>query len=202
MIKNIRKPKQSRSIQMKEKILEAAFKLFCEKGFYKTTTNEIAKTAGVSIGSLYSYFKDKETILFEILDLYHQQFIELQNESIQMMSDYETDKKVWIRNFIENLIRIHEKSKEFNKELKVLYYSNSKVAVILDKQNKETQQVIIKSFRRWKGDLKIEDLEAAAIVSFDIISTIVDRIVFEESTLDRDRILQTGVTALYKFLML
>jgi len=200
MIKNIRKPKQLRSIQMKEKILKAAYRLFCEKGFYKTTTNEIAKTAGVSIGSLYSYFKDRETILFEILELYHQQFIEIQNE-FNVVSDNITDKKVLIHNLIENLIRNHEKSKKFNKELKVLYYSNPKVAAIMDKQNKETQQIIINLFSLWKDEIKIEDLEAAAIVSFEIISAIVDRIVFGERV-DRDRILQTGVNALFKFLML
>ena len=66
--KAVRKPRQKRSIETKEKIVSAAYQLFCEKGYYNTTTNEIAQVANVSIGSLYSYFKDKDTIFLEILE--------------------------------------------------------------------------------------------------------------------------------------
>ena len=66
--KTVRQPKQKRSIQMKEKILSAAMQLICDMGFFETTTNEIAKAAGISIGSLYSYFSDKDTILAELLE--------------------------------------------------------------------------------------------------------------------------------------
>ena len=46
--------------------------LFCEKGYYRTNTAEIAKAAGVSTGIVYSYFHDKKDILNhrEKLELY------------------------------------------------------------------------------------------------------------------------------------
>ena len=56
-------PVQRRSIERKQKILSSGFKLFCEHGYYKTNTIEIAKHAGVSTGAVYSYFKDKREIL-------------------------------------------------------------------------------------------------------------------------------------------
>lgn len=59
---NIRTPKQRRSIEKKACIAKAGFDLFCEKGYYKTNTIEIAERAGISIGALYSYFKDKRDI--------------------------------------------------------------------------------------------------------------------------------------------
>ena len=40
-------PVQKRSIEKRKRILEAGFQLFCEKGYYKTNTAEIAKYAGV-----------------------------------------------------------------------------------------------------------------------------------------------------------
>jgi len=43
-------------------IIEAAFELFADKGFSATRMDEIALKAGVSKGSLYNYFKSKETI--------------------------------------------------------------------------------------------------------------------------------------------
>ncbi len=202
-VQQIREPKQSRSIQMKEKILETALRLFCEKGFYKTSTNEIAKTAGVNIASLYSYFKDRDAIFFEILDRYHNQFVGIQKEWIDTFKPYETDRKEWLYKLIEGLVAVHEQSKAFNKELKVLYYSNDKVAAIIDKQNRETQETIAGHFLRWKNGQKFDDLEAAAIVTFNIVSSIVDQIAFsDEESINRERILRAGVEAIFKYLML
>lgn len=65
-----RVPIQKRSIEKKQKILEAGFKLFCEKGYYKTNTIEIAKCAGVSTGAVYSYFKDKRHIYMAAFEEY------------------------------------------------------------------------------------------------------------------------------------
>ncbi len=203
MNKQIREPKQTRSIQKKEKILDAALKLFCEKGYNKTTTNEIAKTAGVNIASLYSYFEDRDTIFYEILDRYHKQFAKLYDESINTVNMCKIEKEEWLYTLIEGLIGIHEQSKEFNKELKALYYSNPKVKAIMDKQNEERRQVIVDYFLLWKNDFKINDFEATAIITYDFITSIVDRIVLnEEEVFDKRRILQAGVEAIFKFLML
>jgi AcrR family transcriptional regulator len=61
-------PKQARSKQTREKILQAAKQLFQELGYEKTTSNEIAAAAGVSVGSFYVYFTDKRQVLLEIFD--------------------------------------------------------------------------------------------------------------------------------------
>ncbi|MGN6713607.1 hypothetical protein [Anaerocolumna jejuensis] len=45
-----------------------------------------------------------------------------------------------------------------------------------------------------------EDIEAA-IVTFKLISAIVDQIVFGKNDIDNERILQAGVEAVYKFLI-
>ena len=69
-MKATRKPQQKRSIEKRTKILEAAFILFCEKGFENTNTAEIAQHAGVATGTLYSYFQDKIDIYKTVFDSY------------------------------------------------------------------------------------------------------------------------------------
>ena len=54
-----RTPKQERSQERYAKILDTAANLFLDKGFDGTTTNEIARRAEISIGSLYQYFDNK-----------------------------------------------------------------------------------------------------------------------------------------------
>jgi len=47
-------------------IREAAIKLFAEKGYHETRADEIAQEAGVAVGTIYNYFKNKEDILLDI----------------------------------------------------------------------------------------------------------------------------------------
>lgn len=70
MSTTIREPKQARSIEKKNKIIDAGYALFAEEGYFNTNTAEIAKRAGVSTGIVYGYFRDKRDILLEVLDIY------------------------------------------------------------------------------------------------------------------------------------
>jgi AcrR family transcriptional regulator len=52
----------------REQILGAATRVFAEKGFSRATTREVAREAGVSEGTIYNYFEDKEALLMAIMD--------------------------------------------------------------------------------------------------------------------------------------
>ena len=56
-------PKQSRSQVTVEAILQAAAQVFERHGYAAGTTNRIAERAGVSIGTLYQYYPNKDAIL-------------------------------------------------------------------------------------------------------------------------------------------
>lgn len=59
-------PQQSRSAQLVADILEAAIRVLVRDGAYRFTTARVAEAAGVSVGSLYQYFPNKEAILFRL----------------------------------------------------------------------------------------------------------------------------------------
>ena len=48
-------------------IIEAATRVFAEKGYQYATMSEIAKESGIATGLTYSYFKNKLDILFSII---------------------------------------------------------------------------------------------------------------------------------------
>lgn len=50
----------------RDKILEAAVRVFAEKGYYNSRTLDISTEAGVAYGSLYHYFASKDEILLSI----------------------------------------------------------------------------------------------------------------------------------------
>jgi len=55
----------------RRQIADAAVKLFILNGFHRTTTRQIAREAGASIGSLYEYFACKEDILYLVCETIH-----------------------------------------------------------------------------------------------------------------------------------
>lgn len=61
-------PKQARSRQTVLAILEAAADLFATRGYDTVSTSDIATHAGKPIGSVYTYFRDKQQILLAVWD--------------------------------------------------------------------------------------------------------------------------------------
>lgn len=54
-------------------MIKGAVHLFKQKGFHRTTTREIAKAAGFSIGTLYEYIRTKEDVLYLVCDSIYDQ---------------------------------------------------------------------------------------------------------------------------------
>src|SRR5204862_945310 len=50
------------------RILDAAIKVFAERGFHSATVAEIARAAGVADGTIYLYFKGKDDLLLRLFD--------------------------------------------------------------------------------------------------------------------------------------
>ncbi|WP_319447750.1 MULTISPECIES: TetR/AcrR family transcriptional regulator [unclassified Mycobacterium] len=61
-------PQQQRSAAMVERIVDAGARVLLGYGYDATSTNKIAAEAGISPGSLYYYFADKDDVLRSVLD--------------------------------------------------------------------------------------------------------------------------------------
>ena len=61
-----KRPRQARSERLVADILEAATRVLAREGARRFTTARVAEAAGVSVGSLYQYFPNKESILFRL----------------------------------------------------------------------------------------------------------------------------------------
>ncbi|KAA9157025.1 helix-turn-helix transcriptional regulator, partial [Delftia sp. BR1] len=63
-----RQPVQARAQRTLEAIVQAAAQILVKEGEAALTTNRIAERAGVSIGTLYQYFPDKQAVLRAMVD--------------------------------------------------------------------------------------------------------------------------------------
>ena len=127
MLDNIREPKQQRAIEKKERIIKAGFDLICKNGYYNTNTMEIAKSAGVSTGIVYQYFKDKYDILIEGLEKYGNNifFPMLNNKNIIFdKKDFNKILKEMIKHYINN----HKISNTAHEEITSMIHSDKRIA--------------------------------------------------------------------------
>ena len=63
-----KRPRQERAKATVDSILEATARVLVKQGFDGLTTNAVASAAGVSIGSLYQYFPNKEALVSALLE--------------------------------------------------------------------------------------------------------------------------------------
>jgi AcrR family transcriptional regulator len=79
-----REPQQQRSRQMREDILTAAIRVLQREGALRATTPRVAEAAGVSVGSLYQYFPNKQALIFAV----HQRAVERAWVEVQQTLDH------------------------------------------------------------------------------------------------------------------
>jgi TetR/AcrR family transcriptional repressor of mexJK operon len=97
-------PKQARSKQTKEKIIHAAISLIQERGYEKTTSNDIAAAAGVSVGSFYTYFTDKRQLLLTIFDRLADEFSRNIFETIGPEHLFDSDVRANVRHSVASAL--------------------------------------------------------------------------------------------------
>src|ERR1700721_2866678 len=66
-------PQQERSMRRLAGFLDAAAALFAEVGYEAATMTAVAERSGSSIGALYNYFPDKQSIAFTLVSEYAQE---------------------------------------------------------------------------------------------------------------------------------
>jgi len=71
---SVRRPRRrpaarpARGGDKRERILDAAVRVFAKKGFYATRVSEVAKAAGVADGTIYLYFSSKDELLVSLFE--------------------------------------------------------------------------------------------------------------------------------------
>jgi len=184
----IRIPRQERGIKTKEAILQAAMKLFSEKGYHGTNTKEIAAAAGVSTGSFYSYYKDKRAVFLDSLSIYFNTLLERIEAYLAGINFSTMNKHEMIREVIDSLIYSHQVFTGFHKELQVMYHSDPEVQLLMDEQFDLGRRKTLEYLLMNSEELKVDHVEAASIVMFEAINSVVDMLVFSPQKVDDDLI--------------
>lgn len=194
----IREPIQKRSIEKKEKIIQAGFELICEKGYYNTNTAEIAKVAGVSTGIVYQYFKDKHDILIEGIKLYSNSIfypmLSIADKSLEISINKANFPSI-LREMINKFISNHKLSKTAHEEITAMTHSDIEVAEIFHKSEMEMTSKLTNLLV--KNGFKVENLSERVHVAIGMIDNLCHEIVYHKhSQLDYDKMIEIVISAI------
>ena len=169
---SIRTPKQKRGIDTKERITKAAMALFAEKGIHGTTSKQIAKKAGVSIGSFYSYFKDKKKLLLEMLEDYMENHYDAVWQALGSLRTETLDRNDF-RTLILGVFKAYELAPEFHRQTHSLRYTDPDIKRIYDREReREVRQIQFLIEQNADHMVPIKDPRAVAMVIHNAVENV------------------------------
>lgn len=195
--------RQKRSIDTKQKMLEAAEECFCRNGYNGSSIQKMAEAAEVSVGSYYFYFKNKEEILMEVYEIQNERFLETIVTALHETAVYQEDRRKWLRNFMGQLFETYCVSGTLRAELRILSYEKKQVAqkraLIRTKILYQISEAV--SHSAMFQDMKVKSPETALMLTADLMDAVYDRIVEEEDPEQKIRLETECVDLLYKYLL-
>jgi AcrR family transcriptional regulator len=195
----VRTPKQKRGIQTKQRIMKAAFHLFARKGIHGTNAQEIVDRAGVSVGSFYSYFRNKKTLLLEMLEDYldrHYAAIwkELNSFPVHDLGQDE------IRAIVENVFRAYDISPEFHRQTHALRYSDEDIKRVYDRERKRQIAQVQSLIEANMDRILVTDAYATALVIHNAVENVAHTAKFIGPESDENRLIDELVNMLLRYL--
>jgi TetR/AcrR family fatty acid metabolism transcriptional regulator len=99
----------------RRRIIDAAVKVFAEKGFFGSRVSEIAEAAGVADGTIYLYFKSKDDIL---ISLFQEKMSEIVKELQTILADI-PDPEVKMRRYVVEHLKLVARQPELMQVLTI-----------------------------------------------------------------------------------
>lgn len=147
--KSVNEPKQKRSIETRNKILEVGSMLILKEGYHNVTTDDIAKAAGLSTGIVYHYFKDKKDILLVAMDQHADALYEGFTERFAAATEGTFED--FLNTLFDYLLEYHRKAWVIHEELEGLYHSDAEIAATADKFWKKAYTSIAEIYAKKSG---------------------------------------------------
>ncbi len=173
----IRMPIQQRSIEKRNKIIDAGYQLFCEKGYHNTNTAEIASLAGVSTGIVYNYFRDKKDIFLYVIETYEKSITAPIYDLIAKL-EKPLDLPSTLKAGIMSLIRSHTMNKSVHEEMQALSHTDDEISKLFCNYQSNIASDIVRIMA--ENDLHPTNAYEKAHLIIDIIDNLSHEIVYHQ----------------------
>ncbi len=167
-----KRPRQARSRATVDSVLAATARVLVKRGFDGLTTNLVAETAGVSVGSLYQYFPNKEALVGALIEKHVDDLTSLCLAELTRVANLPVAEA--IRSVVELMIRAHAVNPELHRVLTEQVPRVGRMAKLREIEAL-VHRMVAGLLASRRTELAIDDPEMAAFVLVSAIEAITHR---------------------------
>jgi len=195
-------PRQERSKVMVEAILEAATQIFAEMGYARATTNKIAERAGVSVGSLYQYFPNKDSLIARLHEMHQVKIHKVIGGALKRFGDHSMSLEEGLRRLLDDLHHVHEANPTLSKALSWEVMRESKAAEKTHKDKEEDLQLDrLTALIFNRPDVRDDDPKTISVIMGQIVRHLTRWLLHDApQELNRETLMEETVQLLYRYL--
>lgn len=161
-----RKPLQSRSKTTVDCILAAAAQVLVKEGYAKATTNRVAAVAGVSIGTLYQYFPNKDALIVALVERHRSEMMSMLAETLASAQGDNLEQLA--QTLISAMLKAHAVDPELHRAL-VEHLPKENTFQQLLEINVQAEEIICSFLELHQEQLRTKHLKLA---SFLVVTTV------------------------------
>jgi AcrR family transcriptional regulator len=169
-------PRQQRSRATVDAILAATARVLVEAGYEHATTNRVAQAAGVSVGSLYQYFPNKEALVLAVVRRHCDEMVELLAHSALDLADAPIE--VAVRSYISAMLAVHRVDPALHRVLvqQAMHLGLEHLQELQD----ASRRIVRVWLERHRGEILPRDLDMAAFVLVTAVESLTHVALIEE----------------------
>lgn len=171
-------PRQKRSKALVAAILESATRVLKKAGYKNTTTNWVAEVAGISVGSLYQYFPNKEAIVHFLIQKAIRECIERGEKKLMAIQTSSLDEAVDV--FVRHVVDMFT---EYREELRAIFRTALFIEHIeyLHKAQAGFSELLERRLKEFDGEIQMHDPALTAFVLHHSIMGVIETYVADET---------------------
>jgi AcrR family transcriptional regulator len=176
-------PKQERSRITVEAILEATTHILVEEGYDKANTNRVAERAGISIGSLYQYFPNKESLITALMDRHATEMAELVQTKLDRLFD--SPLEIAIPEIITAVVAAHAINPRLHQVLSD-EIPRSERSPQMQQANERITLLLRGYLERWRNRIQPQNIDLTVFILSRTVDSLCHAAVIEYPNLVRD----------------
>jgi AcrR family transcriptional regulator len=170
---------------MVETLLDATARVLTREGYDRASTNRIAATAGVSVGSLYQYFPNKEALVAALVARHNRDMLQLLRDALKKVASL--DLATAMRELVKATLDAHLVDPALHRIFSEQVPRMGQLAKI-EALQRETFLLVRAYLEERRKEISVRDLDAATSILVTTVEALTHEFVIRKpDALDRDR---------------
>jgi len=181
---------QKRSQATVETLLDATARVLTREGYDRASTNRIAAVAGVSVGSLYQYFPNKEALVATLVARHNREMLQLLRNALEKVASL--DLATAMRELVRATVDAHLVDPALHRIFAEQVPRMGQLAKI-EALQRETFLLIRAYLEERRNEISVRDLDSATSICVTTVEALTHEFVIdkpEASDADRDRFIE------------